>query len=174
MSRAVWLGVMVAACSGKAVVDGVPGSGSGGSGATGNGGNANTTANGAGGAGGALASVTSSVGSAVTSVTSTVSSVASSSSGGNDPCVTTCTTIYDCGLKKDAQMMQLCPGFKGGSELSTFLYGSMMNGCVATCDNQPALMAIIDPSNCAKTIGTLKSLSQPFACVCQKGLNAGC
>ncbi len=106
------------------------------------------------------------------STTTTGSGGAGGSSGAD--CKQVCTDVYNCGLQKDANMMQLCPGFKGGAELDTWLNGKMMDGCIATCMSQPALAAVVDKSNCPKTISTLKSLSSDkFKPTCEMGLSGG-
>jgi hypothetical protein len=86
-------------------------------------------------------------------------------------CKKACTDLYNCGLAKDmTTMMQYCPGFKGGMELDAFLNGSMMNGCVKACGDNPALAGIVDPSNCKGTIDFIKGAKAEFKCSCEKGL----
>ncbi len=115
---------------------------------------------------------------ATTTVSSSNSTVATSGAGGAggaggvSPCATVCATLYNCGLEKDGSA-QLCPGFKGGEEVNTFVKGSMDNGCEASCKEQPALAALVDGANCKGTVGTLKGLNATFKSSCEEGLSGG-
>ena len=88
-----------------------------------------------------------------------------SSTGGPTNCDQACSALYDCGLQSDANGMQLCQGFTGAfREKSQFVMD-----CVDTCNTNPALLGLIDPSDCRGTISTLKSLSPDFSDVCDNG-----
>lgn len=93
--------------------------------------------------------------------------------GAESACAKTCGQLYACGLEKSGAA-QLCPGFKGGAEATTFIKGSgASGGCEKSCEEQPALAALVDPMNCSGTIGTLKSFNMTFKNVCENGLSAG-
>jgi len=92
--------------------------------------------------------------------------VSSSSTGGVTTCDQACGALYDCGLQGDANGMQLCPGFSGAlREKNQFVMD-----CVDTCRTNPALLGLIDPSDCPGTISTLQMLSPDFNDACQFGL----
>ena len=92
--------------------------------------------------------------------------VVSSSTGGVTTCEEACSALYDCGLQADANGMQLCQGFTGAArEKNQFVMT-----CVDPCNTNPALLAIIDPSDCPGTISTLKMVSPDFSSACDVGL----
>lgn len=162
-----WLGVGAAlaiagACGGKAIVDGKKGSG------------------GAGGAGASTAStVDVATNGSVTNGTSTAavsgvtggSTASGSTSCGSASCQKVCTQLYQCGLKQAANGKQLCPGFQANpmKEQQFLCGGGNAQGCGKACDDQPALAAFVDPSDCKKTIDFIKSASADFANICTNG-----
>jgi hypothetical protein len=139
----LWLSM----CGGIAVIDGPTGDGGqGGNGATST--RASTTAPGPGQ--GPITTVTSGTG---------------TTSGGFSDCDAACSALYDCGLQGGSDGMKLCPGFSGNAmEKAQFV-----DGCVTACQDMPALLILIDPSDCAGTITVLKGASPDFADLCANG-----
>ncbi len=75
-----------------------------------------------------------------------------------------CFILYQCGVAFcDGQ--QLCPGFSGTPGEQMLFHG----GCLQGCADQPAILALLDPSNCDVTISTIEAASTDFANVCQFG-----
>jgi hypothetical protein len=100
---------------------------------------------------------------------SAAGSGSSASSGGGADCTTACTDLYQCGLESGVEG-QLCPGFTGDTgELELFLNGSGGNGCIANCEGNPALAALVNPSDCEGTIASVRSVSPDFVAVCDNG-----
>ena len=90
----------------------------------------------------------------------TTSSQGGGSSGPD--CAAVCGTLYDCGVEN-----MNCPSFTGEpAEKTTFV-----DGCIPGCEAQPALAAIVDPTDCAGTIMTISGVSTDFASVCQGGIS---
>lgn len=159
--------VLAAACGGSVVFeeDGGDG-GSGGSGANGSTGTSASkgTTTGVGQATTSVGSTNATVG--TTDVGTSSVSVGTSTGGGcsiGEPppnnCQQACSDIFDCGtLFCDGQ--QLCPGFFPGSKMQ------FMMGCIPTCQDNMALVTLIDPSSCDVTIQTLVTLNQQFAQTC--------
>jgi hypothetical protein len=121
-------------------------------------------ADGGGGSGGT--SVTSTTDATTTDATTTnattttdQSAVSTSSVGGAPPsdCKGACDALYSCGLQDG-----LCPGFDG----SPGQQEGFVQGCVQTCEEQPALINLVDPGNCDQTITTVKAVSVDFADFC--------
>jgi hypothetical protein len=120
-----------------------------------------------------------------TTTTSTSSATTSTGMGGAggagggaaDPCIEICSNLYDCGAGKGADMMKHCVGYEATDEEKTlFLEGDPedpMDGCVYTCGQQPALAALVDPSNCGKTVSTLKGLNPTYKDTCENGIGNG-
>lgn len=104
--------------------------------------------------------------------TSTTSSTSSGMGGSAEmTCTEACTVAYQCGA---ADMGALCPAFvPGGVDEMTFLNGANNDGCVATCEGNTLLKALINPDDCAATIGALKSASTAFADSCEGNAGAG-
>ena len=83
-------------------------------------------------------------------------------SGGDDTgainaaCVGPCQELYQCGIDNS----RLCPGMATQSE------SNFVDGCASNplCE---ASSSLIDPSNCAGTITTIKSLSADFSNMCE-------
>lgn len=142
-----WLVLGLAACGGKAVIDPpVDDEGSGGAGATGA-----TTTDGVATTNGPTTAVT-------------------TTSGPVDACTEACRDLYRCGLEVDASGQALCPGFDGSAaQEDTFLYATGSGGCVDACNELPALLGLIDPTQCEQTIFNLKGASAGFAEVCEAG-----
>lgn len=86
-------------------------------------------------------------------------------------CAEACSAVYDCGAANDGA---LCPGFTpDGTDKATFV-GDDQNGCIATCNAQPALLAIVDPDECADTIGSLKAVGgAEFNAACDGAAGGG-
>ncbi len=137
-------------CGGKAVVDPL--------------GDTTTSSTSATGSGGSSSSSS--------GTTSTTSSGTSTSSGnGGGPvldCEQACTDLFYCGLEGEPNGGQLCPGFEL-EDLELFLYGSEAMACVPTCEQMPALTALINPEDCSMTVMTLKGASGDFECACDFG-----
>lgn len=93
--------------------------------------------------------------------------------GTTDTCANACAALYDCGALT-CNGTDLCPGFSGMAAEKTAFIGDAMNGCVKTCTAQGALKALIDPTDCASTIKTIKMVSDmDFAPVCENGFGMG-
>jgi hypothetical protein len=86
-------------------------------------------------------------------------SVSTTSVGGAPPldCKGACDALYFCGLQNG-----LCPGFDGSPQQQA----GFVEGCTETCIQQPALINLVDPSNCDQTITTLKGVSPDFQVFC--------
>jgi hypothetical protein len=96
------------------------------------------------------------------------------SGGSGDACPTACTDLFNCG-----QTNNLCPGM-ADLTLSAWLNGSAAGGaggatagCLDTCAANPALAALVDPTDCAGTVTTLSTLNPTFAATCQGAGGAG-
>jgi hypothetical protein len=109
------------------------------------------------------------------SASSSSASVASSSSTGGgacalpdttDPatCAEACSDLYDCGALT-CNGSQNCAGFDG-TAMDKQAFVSL---CVPSCNNQMALIAVIDPAACDTTIQTISGVSAQFADVCANG-----
>jgi hypothetical protein len=83
-------------------------------------------------------------------------------------CETGCGILYDCG----AENMN-CMGFSGDPDEKTAFVGDADGGCIQTCNEQAALLNLIQPDNCAGTIMTIKGVSPDFAEVCDNGFATG-
>lgn len=101
-----------------------------------------------------------------TTTTTTTTTTGQGGAGGGTTeltCAEACGAVYDCGAANDSA---LCPNFSAdGIDKVTFV-GDDENGCIATCNSTPALKAIINPDNCAGTVGSLKAVSTDFAAAC--------
>lgn len=86
-------------------------------------------------------------------------------------CMAACSDLYDCGALT-CNGMKLCDFDGSAAEKDTWMNGSMMNGCLATCAENMALVAIIDPGNCSQTVSTLKTLNATFAGTCDNGIGS--
>ncbi len=108
------------------------------------------------------------------SSSSTVTTVNSTSSGPvacelpGEPAPTTCDVaciiLYECGALA-CPSGQPCPGFGG----TTAEQSAFVAQCVPGCEAQPALISLIDPSDCAGTVSTVASLNASFSSACQNG-----
>jgi hypothetical protein len=83
-------------------------------------------------------------------------------------CAEACGVLYDCG----AENMN-CMGFSGDPAEKEAFVGDDMGGCIQTCNEQAALINLIQPDNCAGTVMTLKGVSPDFAEVCDNGFATG-
>jgi hypothetical protein len=97
---------------------------------------------------------------AASSPASASASAASSGAGGAGlTCAEGCDILYDCGADGE------CPGFSGDAgEKAAFV-----EGCIETCMGSPALLALIDESDCAGTVTQVSAVSTDFAAVCENG-----
>jgi hypothetical protein len=152
------LGAAIPACGGSVVFEE--------DGAGGSGGTASTSKSGSGsGSKSASGSKASSSGSNSTVVT-TPAQCALPGVPSPQSCQEACSALFDCGLLFCFGPEQNCPGFGVGDK------PSFMMGCIDGCNQQPALISVIDPSSCDITIDTVKALSSDFAQTCQ-GLGDG-
>jgi hypothetical protein len=106
--------------------------------------------------------------------TTTTTTSATSGSGGSAPatCAQACSDLYDCGLESNGES-QLCPGFTGSSsEKNSFLFGSGSDGCIANCEDLPALISLVDPNDCPTTIETISGINSTFDEICQFGFGS--
>jgi hypothetical protein len=83
-------------------------------------------------------------------------------------CATGCGVIYDCGVEN-----MNCPGFTGDPAEKLAFVGDAEGGCIQSCNDQPALLNLIQTDNCAGTIQTLEAVSLGFADACENGFAAG-
>jgi hypothetical protein len=132
---------------------------------------ANTGSGGSGGSGPVTSSST--LGGGTVSTTTSTGGVggACALQGVPDPadCFAACSAIYDCGVVP-CDGAALCL-FTGGPDDKAAFMGDPESGCVGGCTQQPALINLVDVSDCATTIATLKSVSADFAAACD---NSGC
>jgi hypothetical protein len=154
-------GALATACGGKAIVDGAPGSGGSGGAQAG----ATTSGLGAGGtidvaaSNGTTSSSSLDVGSSQVA-SSTVASVGTTGANTCGPapmsCDEACATLFCCLLASGD-----CPAAPADGE------AAFTKGCLESCVASPALIAIVDPSNCDTTVSTLIALSHEFAAYCE-------
>ena len=83
-------------------------------------------------------------------------------------CAMACAALYDCGAL-------VCDGmapcqFSGDSAEEAVFVGDAMSGCIEACTAQPLLISLVDPSDCASTIATIKSVSMEFTDLCDNGV----
>ena len=159
-TKLTWIGVLAGlgawlGCNGIVVVDhGEPGSG----------GSAPTTSSSA--TGGGSASTTTST------TTGTGGAGGCTLEGVPEPfdCATACSALYDCGaLPCDG--MAACM-FTGSTANKAGFVGDAMSGCIQGCTAQMALIGLVDTSDCATTISTLKGVSSDFAASCDNGISS--
>ncbi|MBL9028206.1 MAG: hypothetical protein JNL21_38795 [Myxococcales bacterium] len=139
---------------------------------------------GSGGSGTTTSSTTGSTGSSSTKSTTTGGTTTGSttSTGGMAcalpdttapaDCAEACSDLYDCGALT-CMGDTLCAFDGSAAEKDLWTNGTDMNGCLATCAANMALVAIIDPGDCAQTVTTLKTLNATFADSCDNGIGAG-
>lgn len=77
------------------------------------------------------------------------------SGGGALTCEEACSALYDCGAENDN-----CPGFAALPKMD------FVDGCIPGCEANPALIAVINPADCAGTVATVKAVNADFATVC--------
>ncbi len=107
--------------------------------------------------------------------TTTTSSAGGAGGGCEKPtldCAGACAALYDCGTE-EVGGMKLCDFSGEAAEKDLWLNGSMMNGCISTCEATPALKALVTPCDCGKTVTTLKGLNMTFKDTCETGLSGG-
>lgn len=157
----VTVSASLAACGG--IVQFEPG-GEGGEGGGGDGGNGGTSTSAPSSTESVSANQSSSQSQSSSSANTTVSSVnagGSASTGPATDCVSACTILYACGLEDGN-----CPGFTGEAAQQA----AFSAGCVEGCEETPVVISLIDGSDCAQTVSTLKGVSVEFAEVCEFGL----
>jgi hypothetical protein len=103
-----------------------------------------------------------------TTVTTTTSAT-SGSGGAAAACGQACSDLYDCGLEWDDGGDQLCPGFSGTVNEKTAFVGDSSGGCIASCEQLPALIGLVDPNDCASTIANISGANATFDQACQFG-----
>ncbi|NUO54878.1 MAG: hypothetical protein HOV80_39055 [Polyangiaceae bacterium] len=147
------------ACGGQVVFEEQNDGGSGGSGTTGPGGSTKATTG------------TKNTGSTTGPTTNNqVSSVSSTMTSGGcsvpvpnpTDCIQACTTVYACGQTFCGGGQQLCPSFTP----NIISQDQFLMGCIQQCQNQMALIQIVDPNKCDSTIQTLIGVSPDFAQLC--------
>lgn len=130
---------------------------------------ANTSSGGSGGTGPATSSST--TGGTTVSTTTSTGGVggACALQGVPDPvdCFSACSALYDCGVVP-CDGGALCK-FTGDPADKAAFMGDPGSGCVGGCSQQPALINLVDVSDCATTIATLKGVSSDFAASCDNG-----
>jgi hypothetical protein len=148
LTAVVCAGVAIA-CGGQVVFEEPNDGGSGGTGTTGPGGTKASTGT-----------------KNTAATTNSVSSGGCSVPGGQPTdCKQACTIVYVCGQTFCGENQQLCPTFiPSDVSMDEFLVG-----CMDLCQNQMALIAIVDADNCDVTIGTLQGASAEFTQVCGGG-----
>ncbi len=82
--------------------------------------------------------------------------------GGPNDCASACEGIYTCGTETNANGDPLCPNFTGDPGQQAQFEGI----CVSVCDQQPILIALVDPNDCEGTIETLKGVQPQFEMIC--------
>ena len=75
-------------------------------------------------------------------------------------CQQACSALFDCGLLFCGGQ-QNCPAFFPQDKQS------FMMGCIPGCNQQMAIISIIDPSSCDVTVETIEALNPQFQGVCQ-------
>jgi hypothetical protein len=125
------------ACGGKAVIDGPTGGG---------------------GEGGAPVTTTSSTTATITTTPTTEpppTSTSTTTTTDVSDCETACTVLWDCMQQDD-----LCPG------IDPSMGDVFVPYCLETCAQTPALIALVNPDDCATTIQTLTGVSPEFDEIC--------
>ena len=89
-----------------------------------------------------------------TTTTGTITTTTSTTTTATD-CEIACADLFTCTQQDD-----LCPGLGPGDE------PWFVPECVATCEEMPALVALIDPNDCPSTVQTLAAASYEFAAIC--------
>lgn len=155
--------VGLAACGGSVTVE--P-DGSGGAGGAGTGNVGNTSSTGAAGNvgnGGPGGFPSSSSGAGNTGPTTTSGGTGNSTGSGGASsftCFDACEVLWSCGA---ANNFALCPGF------ASIDGNDFIEGCIVQCEQIPALVSIVDESDCSGTISIVSGASQEFDFACQVG-----
>lgn len=136
-------------CGGKAVVD--EGGGTTTTGTTTTGSPTGTTST------GATSTGTTTTGSPTGTTTTTTSTTTITGT----ECEIACADLFDCTQEGD-----LCPGLGAGDE------PWFIPQCIETCEDIPAMIALIDPDDCPGTVQTLAAVDSFFATVCY-GVDSG-
>jgi hypothetical protein len=84
-------------------------------------------------------------------------------------CDAACSVLYDCGAL-ECNGEALCMFSGDAAEKATFV-GDAMSGCIETCSGMMVLIGLLDPTDCAMTIATLKGASADFTAVCDNGIS---
>jgi hypothetical protein len=132
-------------CGGKAVVDGPPSNSQGGGGAGGTTSTTTTTTT-----WGTTYDTTTWV---TTTDTTTVTTTTVSQ------CQQACNELFDC-----TQVDDLCPGISPESG------PAFIQMCVGQCEQNPAMIAIVDPNDCPGTVALLNAASPEFSAFCHGGV----
>lgn len=147
------------ACGGNVVFEEQNDGGSGGSGTTGPGGSTKATT----GTKNTVATTGQTTNNQVSSVSSTMTSGGCSVPVPSPTdCFQACTILYACGQTFCGGSEQLCPAFTP----NIISEDQFLMGCIQQCQDQMALISLIDPDTCDTTIQTLQSVSSQFAQLC--------
>ena len=124
-------------------------------------------------------STTTGTGSTTTGTTTSTTSTGGMACALPDPtpppagdCAEACSDLYDCGALT-CMGSTLCMFDGSAAEKDLWLNGSNNDGCLATCAANMALVAVINPGDCAQSVTTLKTLNATFADTCDSGLGQG-
>lgn len=90
-----------------------------------------------------------------TTVTTTVSTSTTTVTTDPPECGQACEILWDC-----TQVDDYCPGLTPEDK------APFIAECLATCEANPAMLAIIDPNDCQMTVETLEALNPDFAEAC--------
>jgi hypothetical protein len=161
----VVLGSVAVACGGSVVFE-EPADGGGGGSATGTTGTKSTSSTNSVSASTASATTTNDVATVGTSTVSTSSGPGQCQLPNTNPpqnCQQACSDVYDCGLLFcGGEPQQLCPGFFDDPMSKQ----QFMNFCIDVCQQQMALVSIVNPGNCQETVDTLNAVSFEFSAAC--------
>ena len=113
-----------------------------------------TGSGGNGGTGGSTSTTTTWTTTIITTTTATTSTTSTTAS----ECQQACTELFAC-----TQVDDLCPALDPDSG------PAFIAQCAVQCEQNPAMLALIDPQDCPGTIATLSSLSSGFDAACHGG-----
>ena len=82
--------------------------------------------------------------------------------GGGRDCAQACADLGDCAGRDD-----LCPGITPDNK------AAFIEGCLPACEASPALIGLVNPTDCAGTVGTLSNVNPQFAEACEGGGGMG-
>jgi hypothetical protein len=80
-------------------------------------------------------------------------------------CMQACSTLYACGQTFCGGNQQLCPAFTPNNVSQN----EFVMGCFGQCQNQMALISLINPNACDETIDTLIAVAGQFEQLCEVG-----